>query len=376
MILKTTVGEILEIIDSVWETTDIKLSTISSKILLKGIHKANESWLYVYSTDYDAQCLGKLAVELDENFIYVVDPDELTKGIRSLNHETEVKIAVTGKSNQISAGKVKYKFGVSEIVSNHTTSMAAIPVLPVTDNITRPANLTVGLKACNFAVSKNQALYGVTRTMEITGKDGIITFSASDGSVAAVTEVVSEDVKSGFTFNLSREHIVIFSRLLNVKQAGNVELHTEGSGPLFFKFHDLLFGCGRTTGKLPNIKKLIDSFVIEARAKVKAKELKECLRRAALFTSSLSHNHGIKLECDKTKLTISTTEFEETIDIPFDKESSIIVRKDYLIECISSIKGEELELCFPEQGKALIIKDSFKDDDLTMSSSYILMGMS
>ena len=373
MKLTTTVGEILGIIDSVWETTDVKLSTISSKVLLKGVHKADGSWLYVFASDYSSQALGKLEVDLDESFTYVVDPDDLTKGIRTLHQETAVTITVDKKMSKIKAGPVQYKLALSTDTAGHITSLDKIKQLPESSKKVRPLSLLAGFKAALFAVSKDKTSYGSIRNMDVSARDGQVNFTASDRNCGAAIVVDAPLVKEPFNFSMSREQIHVFMRLLTMNPAGEIEVHTEGSGPMFFKFHDLLFGCGKDNQKLPDIKKLIDSFPIHSSGKVDVKIFKETLRRAALFTDSASFNHGISLNVTKDSLTVSTKSFEEKIAGTFTEEASVIVRKDYLLDCLGSCSGKEIELAFPDKGKALIIKDKV-EDDVTLSASYILPG--
>jgi DNA polymerase III sliding clamp (beta) subunit (PCNA family) len=376
MILKTTVGELLEVIDSVWETTDVKKSAISSKILLKGISKADESWLYLYATNYDTQCLGKIEVELDEDFMMVVDPDDLTKAIRSVNHEVVVKLDIT--KQVLTAGKLKHKVPMSNLTGSHEASMKNIPVLGKEEASLRPLAISTGITAAGFAVAKSPSVYGVTRTMELKSKGNLMTFSATDGNVAAVTEVTmtskekSEDL---FTLSLSREHLAVFKRLLGLNQAGTVSVHSEDPTRLFFKFHNILFGTAKSIGKLPDIKKLIDNYKVVATGKVPTKELKEIVRRIALFTNQASYSHGISLTCETDKLIISTVDSEDTITGTFSNKGSAIVRKDYLIECLSSCRGQDLSINFVVDNRALIVKDSFTDEEISVASSYILMGM-
>lgn len=373
MILKCTVGDILAAVDKVWETTDAKKAAIASNIYIKGEYKANGSWLYIYSTDYQTQCMTRFEVTLDESFEAAIDPESLTKGIRSLNHEIEAVFSTTEKDKNtihVKASKVRYKVPHLTDASFHAKAMQSLPALSNPAVSVHPSILVAGIKSVAFAVSNDSNLYGVIRSIEIHGKDNILKFSASDGAVAAVSELKCPTISKEFKMCLSKADSAILIKVISMNPAGEAEIYPEG---IYFKFPDTLLAFGNIPGKLPDIKAIVDKFPITSSNKIDRKSLLETCNRAALFVKSGLKESSISITCNKTGLKFVSGSYDEELDSSFSVEKTIKMSKDYLISCINSCKGKEVELGFTAQN-ILRVKDLIKEEEVDLTADYVIMG--
>jgi DNA polymerase III sliding clamp (beta) subunit (PCNA family) len=370
MKLVCSVGDLLGVVNKVWETTDIKKAAIASNIYLKGIHKANDSWLYVYATDYSIQCLTKVEVDLDEDFEIAVSPEDLVRGIQSLNQETEITLSKPDINSQllVKAGKVKYKVSCLANISFHKLAMKALPTLNDPGLVLAQSVLKSGIKSVLFAVSANPGMYGVMRSIEIKGNESTIKFSASDGKVAAVSELKCGPLDKEFSINIGKDDINTLIRLINLNPAGEMEIYPEG---IYFKFPDTLLVFSKLSGKLPDLKAIINKYPIATSCNIDKKLLLETAKRTSLFTDS--RESAINISCNKDGLKFEANEFEEDVTGSFSKDKVAKIDKDYLLNCIQSCSGKTIELCFTDN-KVLIIKDLYKEEKVDSTTQYVIMG--
>jgi DNA polymerase III sliding clamp (beta) subunit (PCNA family) len=372
MKLTCTVGDILESVNKVWETTDAKNAVIASNIYLKGIYKANESWLYVYATDYSLQCLTKLEIELDEDFEAALSPDDLTRGISSLNHETEMTLSRANNESpmRVKAGTVNYKVPCLGDTKFHSLAMKALPVLVNPDVVAHPSVFVAGIRSVLAAVSNNTRLYGVIRSVEIKGKDSIIKFSGSDGQVAAVAELKCAPLAKEFKLCIDKGNIGTLLRLITMNPAGEMEVYPEG---IYFKFPDTLLGFSKLIGSLPDLKEIIAKTPVVTSCMINKQVISDTAKRAALFASTSINESSIKITCGKEGLKFEVNDYEEDVPGSFNKDKSVKVNKSYLLNCIQSCHAETIEVCFTDS-KVLIIKDLYKEEEVDLSAQYVIMG--
>jgi DNA polymerase-3 subunit beta len=227
------------------------------------------------------------------------------------------------------------------------------------------------LEKTAFAMAHQDVRYYLNGMLFEVHPDRVVTVSTDGHRLAKVEAEAPEGVSDSFHVILPRKAVIELNRLVGV---GEGTVRVDLSEKTFSVFPgESVLTSKLVDGRYPDYEKVIP--IAPDKCAVADKEK---LRQALLRTSILSNEkyRGVRLSFDAGQLRLQThnpeqEQAEEELEVEYDSEATAIgFNVGYLLDVLSVLEGEEVEVRFTDSNSSAVIRSKGQDKE-----TFVVMPM-
>jgi len=322
--------------------------------------------LTITATDLEVELSASSAVEIQTEGEITVPGRKFVEIIKALPEKAELMFSMEGERITIRSGKSRF-------------TLASLPAsdFPSTENIEVKQKINVSqselkmlLDKTHFSMAQQDVRYYLNGLL-FELQDQQMRLVATDGHRLALAEAkLSNAVSSPLQVILPRKGVLELQRILNSQ--GDVELSI-GANHMRVSVDGVRFTSKLIDGRFPDYSRVIPvdpNRIVESSPAV----VRAALQRAAILSNEKFR--GIRLTLKPNALIMQAhnpeqEEAEEELEVKYQGESMEIgFNVNYLLEALSAVEGDVVELGFTDGSSSCLIKAPG-----SVASRYVVMPM-
>ncbi|MBR1648520.1 MAG: DNA polymerase III subunit beta [Alphaproteobacteria bacterium] len=325
------------------------------------------------ATDMDTEITEIVDAKIAETGATTAPAHMMYDIIRKLSDGSEVELSFPDEKGQLSISSGRSKFALSTI---------GVEDFPVISGDTLPINFQIAreelkdiIDRTQFAVSTEETRYylnGIYIHAKNEGASKVLRVVATDGHRLACVETPLPDGAEKIAgVIIPRKTVAEIRKLLDDTKADNIEISLSDN-KVRFTLEEVILTSKLIDGTYPDYERVIPTET-DKLLEVNVKALANAVDRVSVVAE---RTRAIKIITDEGKVSVTTTSpdlgsaFEE-IDAKYDNESlEIGYNFRYLLDILSEIKGENVQLSFSDSSSPSVIHDTSDS-----SAIYVLMPM-
>jgi len=322
--------------------------------------------LSITATDLEVELSSEGEVELLEEGEITVPGRKLFDIVKALPEKSELSFSLEGERGVVKSGKSRFVLSTlpaSEFPSNENVDVKQRVVI-------KQSELKVLLEKTHFSMAQQDVRYYLNGLLfELSDKH--MRLVATDGHRLALAEApVQQQISSPLQVILPRKGVLELQRVLNGE--GDVEL-TIGTNHMKVSVGGVRFTSKLIDGRFPDYNRVIPtdpSRIVETNPHT----VRNALLRAAILSNE--KYRGIRLTLKPGTVLLQAhnpeqEEAEEEVEVKYSGESMEIgFNVNYLLEALSAVDGDQVELGFIDGNSSCLIKAPG-----AVNARYVVMPM-
>ena len=322
--------------------------------------------LTITATDLEVELSSTASVQIHEAGEITIPGRKLVDIIKALPDKSEINISVEGERVIVRSGKSRFTL----------TSLPASD-FPSTENIDVKQKIKVSqselkllLDKTHFSMAQQDVRYYLNGLL-FELQDEQMRLVATDGHRLALSETkLREPVKTPLQVILPRKGVLELQRILGTQ--GEVELAI-GANHMRVSVEGVRFTSKLIDGRFPDYGRVIPADptrIVESNPST----VRAALQRAAILSNE--KYRGIRLTLKTNALIMQAhnpeqEEAEEELEVKYQGEGMEIgFNVNYLLEALSAVEGDQVELGFTDGNSSCLIKAPG-----SVNARYVVMPM-
>lgn len=325
------------------------------------------------ATDMDTEITEIVDAKISETGATTAPAHMLYDIVRKLSDGSEVELTFPDDKGQLTIASGRSKFALS------TIGVEDFPVisgdkLPVNFSMPREELKDV-IDRTQFAVSTEETRYylnGLYIHAKNEGAAKVLRIVATDGHrLACVESPLPEGAEKIMGVIIPRKTISEVRKLLDDTKAENISVELSDN-KVRFTLEEVILTSKLIDGTYPDYERVIPTNTNKL-LEVQVKELANAVDRVSVVAE---RTRAIKMIAEEGKVIVTTASPDlgsalEEIDAKYDNESlEIGYNFRYLLDILSEIKGESVQISFSDASSPSVIHDTSDS-----SAIYVLMPM-
>jgi DNA polymerase III subunit beta len=341
-----------KLLEALQQVQNVVSTRTTLPILSNVLLQANETELYLTTTDLDVGVRGTCEAHVDKAGATTLPARRVFNIIRELP-SSEIQIDVDGKN----AASIRSGQSFFKILGLPEDEFPPLPKFEGAKVVTmRQKDLRDGLRKTSYAISTDETRY-VLNGVLFSFKDNKLTLVATDGRRLAMAEIELEFPRSHESdLIIPTKAVTELQRLLT--DDGDVKV-SMSNGQIAFDLNKTLLVSKLIEGNYPNYRQVIPGEAKE-RIKLEREMFLNSLRRVSLLASDKSHS--VKLNFSKNNLDITANtpevgEAKESLAIPYKgREFSIAFNPEFLMAPLRALAEDEVFLDLIDEMSPGVVK--------------------
>lgn len=325
-----------------------------------------DSSVQVTATDLEVELSASASIQALEDGEITIPGRKLMDIVKALPEKAEIVVATEAERVIVRSGKSRFT-----LTSLPATDFPSNENFEVKHKVTiSQGELKALLDKTHFSMAQQDVRYYLNGLLfELT--QSTLRLVATDGHRLALSEaVVKESIKEPLQVILPRKGVLELQRILGVE--GDVELSI-GSNHMRVSVSGVRFTSKLIDGRFPDYNRVIPLNpvrIVESSPGI----VKAALQRAAILANEKFRGIRLTLKQDVLNLQAHNPdqeEAEEEIEVKYQGEAMEIgFNINYLMEALSAIQGDQVELGFTDGNSSCLIKAPG-----SVNTRYVVMPM-
>lgn len=388
MKFRVNIGVLGEAITQASITTDRLRAMAIGHVYIKAVKHVDQKgdYLYVYSTNIDAETVIKIPAKVEVEGDALIDPSQVNGGIAGRPKEDEITIEKVDSGNMLSFKYGRSKFHVHCGVDKHNTLSTYLTRVPFTEKATykvKGADLAEFCRRGLFCIpadDNGQAGMRLGGMYFSDSKDGY-SANVTDGAICAEITVKAEKASLG-KFMVPLKSLTAINRLLGKRREDQIDITEYGKdekgqpSKVYFRTGDVIFGTKLLIGSLENVKNIVQATKPKYIFEISRAELKNALDRTSNFADSQSRVVRLEIKKESMSMHMKSMEGDNNDVIEVEHRSEFIdpvkmgINIDYLLNISGGSTAPKLEIGITGPTDAVVVSDN---SDERVKSTYVLM---